>query len=186
MRVFVAVNLPPSIRQGIWQSAAPLRARQVPVRWVDPDALHLTLKFLGEVDPGRESELIRAIERAVRGAGKFVLPVGGFGGFPNSRRPRVVWVGCGAVPALELVQHRLEEQMAAIGFPVEGRPFRPHITIGRVRQGARAGELQGIDSLLERVDYQSEAEVRSVDLMESELRPSGARYTVRRALALGM
>ncbi len=128
--------------------------------------------------------MVTAIERAVVGAGKFLLPIGGFGAFPNARRPRVIWIGCDPVPALELVQHRLEAEMDAIGFPLEGKPFRPHITVGRVKQGARPRDMKGIDLLLEQLDFRSEAEVQSVDLMESELHPSGARYTVRRAVPL--
>jgi 2'-5' RNA ligase len=186
VRLFVAVNLPPPVRQAMWQSAAPLRSRGFPFRWVGPDALHLTLKFLGEVDARREPEVIRAVENATEGTKEFLLTIGGFGAFPNGRRPRVVWIGCGAVPALELVHHRLERQMDEIGFPLEGRAFRPHITMGRVSKGARPRELEGIESLLEQLDYQSEAAAHSVDLMESELRPAGARYTVRHAVPLGV
>jgi 2'-5' RNA ligase len=184
MRLFVAVNFPAELRAAMWRAAAPLRGRGYPVKWVREDALHLTLKFLGEVDGEGEPAIVRAMDSAVTGTGQFVLPVGGFGAFPNARRARVVWVGCEAVPALELVQNRVEEQMSEIGYPVEGRPFRPHLTLGRVRRGVRPGELQGIEALLRELEFRGDADIVSVDLMESELSRAGARYSVRCSVPL--
>lgn len=184
MRLFVAVNLPDGVRREIWEAATPLRELGAPVRWVPPDALHITLKFLGEVAPGREREIASAVESGVGGARRFALELGGFGAFPAPARPRVVWVGCEAAPPLELVQHGLETACAALGFPVEGRPFRPHVTLGRVAPRAPRGELAELGRALERVTYAGVAEVRSVDLMCSELSRRGARYTVRHAAEL--
>ena len=184
MRLFVAVNLPDQVRQAAWQAAAPLRSKGYPVKWVDSEALHVTLKFLGEVEPQRQSEIVRAIESAVVGSRIFQLAVGGFGAFPNDRRPRVVWIGCEAVAALELIQHRVEQEMHELGFPVEGRPFRPHLTLGRVKRGARASDLAGFDSAIRQVEFQGDVAVESIDLMQSELARTGARYTVLRAVTL--
>lgn len=184
MRLFVAINLPAAVREGIWQAAGEFRTREFPVRWVGPDALHLTLKFLGEVGYERLGEIIDTVESAVRGARCFTLPISGFGAFPSLRRPRVVWVGCERVAALELLQHRVEQEMEAVGFPLEGRPFRPHITLGRARRNARAREFAGFADLVGRVSYTAEPLVESVDVMESELSRRGARYTVRHAAEL--
>ncbi len=184
MRLFVAVNLPTQVRQLAWQAAAPLRSRGYPVKWVNSEALHFTLKFLGEVEPQRQAAIMQALESAVAGNSRFRVSVGGCGAFPNARRPRVVWIGCEAVAPFELIQHRVEQEMSELGFPVEGRPFRPHLTLGRVKRGARAADLAGFDSALEQVEFQGEVDVESIDLMRSELSRAGARYTVVCAVAL--
>jgi 2'-5' RNA ligase len=143
VRLFIAINFPDDVRQAIWRASETLRRGTAPVRWVEPDGLHLTLKFLGEVPDARSADVIGALERACVGARAFELPVGGFGGFPTPERARVLWVGCEPVPALELLQHGVETVFAALGFPVEGRPFRPHVTLGRARPAARASARAG-------------------------------------------
>jgi 2'-5' RNA ligase len=177
MRLFVAVNLPEAVRIAAWNSAAPLRDAGFPVKWVGPDALHLTLKFLGEVGSERQAEIQDAVSAATSGARRFVLPLSGFGVFPNPRRAHVIWLGCESVGELELLQHRVEQQMAEIGFPLEGRPFHPHLTLGRVRRDARPASLSGLDDLLQRLQFHSQSVVESVELMLSELSRAGARYT---------
>lgn len=179
MRLFVAINLPPELRRDLWEAAAPLRARDYPIRWVPPESMHLTLKFLGQVEDRRVAEIERGIDRAVGDARRFTLPIAGFGAFPSAARPRVVWVGCEAVPPLELLQHRVEQGMAVLAFPLEGRLFRPHLTLGRVARGAGASALASFPTALEPLEYFGEADVASVDLMESHLEPTGARYAVR-------
>ncbi len=154
------------------------------MRWVKDSSLHLTLKFLDEVAPEREIEVMRSLDNAVQGIGQFRLATSGFGAFPNARRARVIWVGFEPEPELELVQHGVEEGMRQIGFPLEARPFRPHMTIGRVKQGVHPSRLAELDSLLERLQIAAETVVESVDLMQSELSRSGARYTRRHAAML--
>lgn len=183
MRLFVAVNLPADVRRAAWQAAAPLRAADLPVKWVGEDGLHITLKFLGDVDGGRLAEVGAALEQACAGARSFPLEVGGFGAFPTDDRARVLWLGCEAAPPLELLQDALERAFAAIGFPVEGRPFRPHVTIGRARKDLRSG-VRGAGSLLADLAYADAFTVDSIDLMESTLTPAGARYSVRKAVPL--
>lgn len=183
MRLFVAINFPNEVRQGILHAAEPLRRLGLPVKWVEAAGVHLSLKFLGEVAEGRLGELIAGLEHATRGARPFTLPIAGFGAFPTPDRARVVWVGCEAVPALELLQHGVETQFAALGFPIEGRAFRPHVTLGRAKGDARGG-VRGLAEPLARLVYEGEVVVRSVELMESELSPAGARYTARHTVAL--
>lgn len=184
MRAFIAINLPPAVRSAIWEAATPLRSGSYPVRWVAPDSIHLTLKFLGEVAPEREHEIVEGIEAAVHGVKPIPLSLAGFGAFPSANRPRVVWVGCEAVPALELLQHRLERQMDRLGFPVEGRPFRPHVTLGRAGRDARTAAFADFAAVLEPLGFEAQAVIESVDLMQSELRRDGARYTVRHRTGL--
>jgi 2'-5' RNA ligase len=178
------VNLPEAVRDGMWQAAAPLRALSVPIRWVARETLHLTLKFLGDVPEGEEASVRQGLDAAVRGARTFSMEVGGFGAFPRPHRPRVVWVGCEATPPLELLQHRIEQEMEHLGFPLEGRPFHPHVTLGRVRKGARPRDLAAVEPTLDELSYHDVVAVRSVDLMQSTLRPSGAEYAVRHVAAL--
>ena len=184
MRLFIAVNLPIEVRQGAWEASAPLRAKRYPVKWVAPESLHVTMKFLGEVHPQRCTELTKALEQATRGAKPFSLLISGFGAFPNLQRPRVVWVGCEPAPPLEILQHRVEQEMDRIGFPVEGRPFHPHITLGRVRREARTSDFAGFAREVESLEYTAHVTVESVDLMESTLTPKGARYARRHAASL--
>ena len=123
--------------------------------------------------------MIAALDEAVAGTEPFTLPIGGFGAFPSPRRARVVWVGCEAVPALELVQRRLEERTGELGFPREDRPFHPHLTLGRVRRDTRVSDLEGLGAALQQLEFGIETKVESVDLMQSELTRAGARYATR-------
>jgi 2'-5' RNA ligase len=184
MRLFVAINFPADLREALWRAAQPLREAGFPIRWVGPEELHLTLKFLGEVAADREPELVACLDAAVRGAKPFVLPVGGFGAFPTASRPRVVWAGCEPLPALEWLQHRVEHEMHQLGFPLEGRAFRPHLTLGRARRDTRAADFRELEDRLNALAFAAEALVSSVDLMQSHLTPGGAHYTRRYAAAL--
>jgi 2'-5' RNA ligase len=184
MRLFVAINFPAELRQNLWRAAEPLRQAGFPVRWVGPEELHLTLKFLGEVAAEREPELIAGLQAAVQGAKPFTLPVGGFGAFPSPSRPRVLWAGCEPLPALEWLQHRVEQEMEQLGFPLEGRAFHPHLTLGRARRDARPADFRDLEDRLQALAFAEEALVQSVDLMQSRLSPSGAHYARRHAASL--
>ena len=151
MRLFVAINFPAPLREGIWTASTALRDAGLPVRWVDLAALHLTLKFLGSVAPQRTPEIVSGLEAATRQTRPFTLPLGGFGAFPSMERPRVIWVGCEGVPQLELLQHAVEVEMERLGFEVEGRPFHPHLTLGRVERDARPQRLGPLGTLLEEI-----------------------------------
>lgn len=182
MRLFVAVNLPGGVRDDLSRAAAPLRETPFPVKWIEPDGVHLTLKFLGDVVEERVPAVVSGIEDACRGVMVFTLGMSGFGAFPSPQRPRVIWVGCEPVPALELLQHGMEREMQLLGFPLDGRPFQPHLTLGRVRRGA--GALPGFAALLDALSFECEFLVESVDLMQSTLSRAGARYTRRHAVPL--
>ncbi len=179
MRAFVALNLPPAVREALWAATAAVRDQGLPVKWVRGDGIHLTLKFLGEVEDERERELVAALARAAQGARALPLALGGFGVFPDFRRPRVVWAGIAPEPGLELLQHRVEQEFAALGFASEARPFRPHVTLGRAARDARPGDLAGLEPALGRLRFAETALVTSVDLMQSTLQWSGAVYKVR-------
>lgn len=176
MRLFIALNLPSEVRGRVYEAAAPLRALDLPVRWVDPAQIHLTLKFLGDV-PERDVPSVGACVAAVaRRHEPFSFRIGGLGGFPSLERPRVLWVGVRAPAVLGALQSALEGELAALGFPRDDRPFRPHLTLGRVRAGARPRTFQELRGRAAALDIEEVVDARTVDLMRSTLDPRGARY----------
>lgn len=182
MRLFIAVNPTDSVRQQIWHVSSVLREAAFPIRWVDPAGMHVTLKFLGDVDAAREPEVVAGLEAACIDGAAFDLSIGGFCAFPDPDRPRVIWVGCEPAPALAVLQHEIETEMNRLGFPRDGRTFRPHVTIGRVRRGA--GRCAGLGDCLGDLHLTESVAVYAIDLMESTLARSGARYTRRHATPL--
>ncbi len=184
MRLFVAVNPTDSVRQQIWRVSSVLREAAFPIRWVEPAGMHVTLKFLGNVDAAREPEVVAGLEAACSDVTAFDLSIGKFGAFPDPDRPRVVWVGCEPARALAVLQHEVETEMHRLGFPCDGRTFRPHLTIGRARRGA--GRCVGLGDCLSDLHLTESVAVHAVDLMESTLARSGARYTRRHATPLSI
>ena len=179
MRLFIALNLPPAVRDALWAATEPLRQLELPVNWVRGEGIHVTLKFLGEIADEREAELTAALGRAATGARTLPLAVGGFGVFPDFRRPRVVWAGIEPEPGLEILQHRVEQEFAPLGFPTEARAFRPHLTLGRARREARPRDFAGLEAALARLEFAQTVVVSALDLMQSTLRSGGAVYNVR-------
>src|SRR2546429_247121 len=179
LRLFVALTLPSPVRQALWQTVAPLRERGLPVKWVRPDGIHLTLKFLGDVAEERAADVRAALGRAAAGARPLPLALGEFGVFPDFQRPRVVWAGITADSRLEILQHRVEQEFAPLGFPTEARPFRPHVTLGRAAREARPRDFAGLEAALGALQFEATVVVESVDLMQSTLESAGAVYHVR-------
>lgn len=178
MRVFVAINLPGSERERLHAATGAIKEADFPVRWVAPQNVHLTLKFLGEVPETEVSDVAAAIDEALRSTERFTMTFGGLGAFPSLRRPKVIWVGVEPKAELLDVQSRVESALADLGHPPEKRDFRAHLTIGRGKKGARPARFRGLEELAGKVDYRGSAAVESVDVMRSTLRPSGAEYDV--------
>ena len=114
-------------------------------------------------------------------AGGRALPlvVGGFGAFPGFERPRVIWAGLEPDPALDVLQHRVEQEFVPLGFPTESRPFRPHLTLGRAARDARPRRCDGLEETLIGLRHQETTLVAAVDLMQSVLQSAGAVYQIR-------
>jgi 2'-5' RNA ligase len=184
VRLFVAVNLPAAERRAAYEAAAPLRAARLPVKWVDEDSIHVTLRFLGEVDAARVTPIGEALAAAVRAARPFGVGLGGVGAFPSLARPRVVWIGVERHPALELLANDVEKALMALDFEPELRPFHPHLTLGRAERSARPAALSAFEHIAATIAYQGSTMVESVDLMQSVLGPKGASYTVLSRAAL--
>lgn len=185
MRLFVALNLAAEVRAQIQAATAELSRAPLPVRWASAASLHLTLKFLGEVGPDALSEIARASAAAVVRVTPFALRLSGTGAFPSLARPRVLWVGAEPAPELLRLHAELERELEPLGFAPEAGPFRPHLTLGRVRRGARGGELRGLSEMLRGVRFEAVVPVGEVDLMQSHLAPEGARYERLRSFPLG-
>jgi len=184
MRLFIALNLDENLRRAIAEAQGRLRASGADAKWVVPESIHITLKFLGWVDDARVPEVMEALAAALDGAAGFRLSLEGIGSFPTPTAPRVVWVGVkDGGEHLAALAERIDAAMGPLGFEREARAFSPHVTIGRCKSA------QGRDRLVaamrgERDRQFGEMEVRGVDLMRSDLRPTGPIYTSQRAFRL--
>jgi 2'-5' RNA ligase len=181
VRSFIAIELPDELKRELSALIDRLRADSPDVaRWIDPAGIHLTLKFLGDVPAGRLDSLTAALTKAVAGFGPFRLEVGDLGVFPESRRVRVVWVAVsGETGRLQKLQQAVEGAMEGLGFPVESRAFRPHLTLARVRDRARPEEREAIGQLVAASPFRvaTPLEVSTVHLMRSRLAPGGVVYS---------
>jgi 2'-5' RNA ligase len=182
MRLFAALPIAEPARGEIAKLLARLREPGWPLRLVHDHGLHLTLKFFGEVPSGRLEVIEEAVRAAVPGTGALHLQLSEVGGFPSEQRPRIVWVGLDGPPGLELLQDRLERRAEAIGFPLEGAPFRPHVTLARVREGHRlpAGALASLEGQYDPVGFLASELV----LYESVIGRGGPHYEPRLTLEL--
>lgn len=181
MRTFVAIDFPGEVRDRLWRATAPLREPDWRIRWVGPERLHLTLKFIGEIEEDRADAFGRALDRAVSDIPPFPVRLGGVGAFPSLGRPRVVWLGVDAPPELEALHRAVEEELSALGVDPEDRAFHPHVTLGRVKRG----RPEGMEAAAAKVDHEERCRVARVHLKRSRLRPTGAEYSTLSAHELG-
>jgi 2'-5' RNA ligase len=181
LRAFIAVEIPPEIYQAIETKTAFLRSalNTSLVRWVPSTNIHLTLKFLGDTSPTNVELLAQMLSVETGQHQVFEIEFGGLGAFPKPKRPRVIWIGIQAPAGLEALQHGIEAASAKLGYPVEKRPFSPHLTIGRVKQNIHASGMQKIRTTLEETQVGSlgTAQITAVHLFKSDLKPTGAVYT---------
>ncbi|MBM4463204.1 MAG: RNA 2',3'-cyclic phosphodiesterase [Chloroflexi bacterium] len=189
IRSFIAIELPLPIRAELGSLQDKLKAGRQPfVKWVDPEGIHLTLKFLGGVDSNLIPEIIKAMSRVAEPAPPFSLQLGGLGVFPGWQRPQVVWVGMGGeVERLASLQKEIESGLSRLGFAPESRPFRGHLTLGRLREQASPRDKQSFGAWVQSVRFESKPsfEVQALSLMKSQLTPSGAIYTQLACAGLG-
>ena len=180
MRLFVALNLPKKERARIYRACKVLRECELPVRWVDPEHYHVTLKFLGEVREDRMEGVQDALNHVASATVKLDLAVEGFGAFPTIRRPQVIWVGIEPSPALRCLKQDVEWALMACGFDRETRAFHPHLTLGRADARDGAGAFRGLDDKAAGLTYQGQVKVRKLDLMRRQLSKGGVtRYTLQ-------
>lgn len=177
MRAFFCIELAEGVKGGLDGLIQELKRdklwRAARVSWVKRENLHVTLRFLGEVSPEQVEELHLAAEAAWEGCEPFPLELDLLGAFPRPERPRVIWAGCSAPPReIRELYARLERELQSLSFPPEGKPYTPHVTLGRVKDEVRtAGSLGRVEP------FRFVTEASGLTLMESRLDPAGAIYT---------
>lgn len=181
LRAFIAVEIPSVLQSAIYTETAGLRKSLGPdlVRWVPCSNLHLTLKFLGDVSPSNVDMISQMLSAEAGLIPCFSMRIEGIGSFPNSRRPRVIWIGIQAPAVLESLQRGIESASARLGYESEERGYSPHLTIGRIKQDIPALDQQKIRRALEetRIGEIGSTHVDALHLYKSDLKPSGSIYT---------
>lgn len=185
MRLFVGINIPKKQRTRIHRSVRDLREQGLPVRWIDPEHFHVTLKFLGEVRKERIPAIEEALAYAARETPAFVTRFRGFGAFPTVRKPRVIWLGVEATPEFRCMKQDLEWALGQAGFEAETRAFHPHVTLGRAEVGEGAGVFRELARILADLSLDDEVRIHSLDLMRSHLSREGTHYSVVSSVRLG-
>jgi len=185
MRLFFAIELADDVQDLLDEATTMLRAEAPELAWVDREKRHLTLKFLGDVADDALPRLADAADRAAERHGPLEMSIHEIGAFPNFRRARVVWIGVEQERRLELLHHDLELACELAGFEVEGRPFRPHITLARVRSPLSVERMKTFARMARSVRARATVLVERIILFESILAPSGARYRCVHSATLG-
>lgn len=181
IRAFIAIELPDEVKLALGRLEAKLKAgKQSGVRWVEPDSIHLTLQFLGDIPADSTGEITGAIEEASRAVPPFHLEVKDLGAFPNLKRVQVIWVGIrGEIDKLAQLQKSIESNLEILGFAPETRPFTPHLTLGRVQRGVSSEEQQKLGQLIAATGFEAGIiKVEAVNLMRSELTRAGAIHSL--------
>jgi RNA 2',3'-cyclic 3'-phosphodiesterase len=186
-RLFIAADLPAEVKAALLAAQERLGRDRHPVKWAAPEAMHLTLKFLGEMDVALLPDIGVEMRAALQGQAAIPLQVGTPGAFPNLRRPSVVWVGVGgAIERLADAHSRLASGMVKLGIAAEARQFRAHLTLGRVRDGATPEQYARLGAAIRALAPPEPVawRVEEIVLFRSELRREGPVYT--RILDVGL
>jgi len=185
VRSFLAIELPKPILRKIEEVQGDLKSTHADVRWVNPEKIHLTLKFFGSIEESRIDPIFKSIGEPIRDTSPFSLKVRGVGAFPHLKNPRVIWMGLvDGREVLTSFQKQIETQLGKIGFQPEDRPFHPHLTLGRMRSSRGKEELVGRMEKYKEEEF-GDFQVERVVLFKSDLRPTGPIYTPLKDLKLG-
>lgn len=184
IRTFIAVEIPEDVREKLARDIHLLKGYAPLVKWAKPENLHLTLRFLGDIKENDLDELFDAVQDAVELLEPFALEIKNFGAFPNWRHPRVVWAGCGEgeEEAIELAG-LVEDACVDLGYDPERRPFRPHLTLGRVKEPAHVHGLNETAKALAGKTF-GYVDVDEVVVFMSSLRRTGPVYSPMARLPL--
>ncbi|MDR7535270.1 MAG: RNA 2',3'-cyclic phosphodiesterase [Armatimonadota bacterium] len=184
-RTFIAVALDPALRRALEDCQERMRQAGARLRWVHPEHLHVTLRFLGAIPLAQVARATVAAREAAATVEPFEIRLGGLGVFPGPRRPQVVWVGTReGAEALGGLAAALAAALRRHGFPEDPRPFRPHVTLARVKDQQRWGDV--VRAIEQHRDVEiGRQRVAKIEVMESQLTPEGPVYTVRKEVPLG-
>lgn len=175
LRCFIAIEIPEAIKRAIVSSIDGLKKSGADVKWVSPEHIHITLQFLGETEEALVPVINETLDKILLPYSSFYIKIAGVGCFPDTRRPRVIWVGTEESQPVINLHGDIAKGMARLGYREEERNFTPHLTIGRVKSNRNMGGLlKKIDEI--KTTYFSAFEVQNITLMKSELKPSGAKY----------
>jgi RNA 2',3'-cyclic 3'-phosphodiesterase len=175
VRLFIAIDIPSGIRDGLAALIQEFRTVAPKAKWVRPENLHVTLKFLGSTEAAK-LEQIGAALRAVRSTEPVTLEFRGLGFFPNEKRPRVLWAGMESSANLRLLAGDVDRAMHQVAFALEERPFTPHLTLARFDPPGLPPQLGA--ALKEQSSHNfGSLTAREFHLIESKLKPAGAEYT---------
>ena len=191
VRAFIAVEVPQTARQILAETIREL-ADQVPgnVRWVTPQGIHLTLKFLGDIPTDDSGKILEALRSPIQQIPAFWVQVSGLGMFPNARRPRVLWAGVEVQQeSLSSLQKCVEDTLAQMDYPTERQSFSPHLTLGRVRDGVSPGARRLIIQAMSKASLVSSVvsepwAVEQVHLFRTTFTPNGSIYTSMGSVSL--
>jgi 2'-5' RNA ligase len=190
LRTFIAIALPTQIREKIKEQQR-LLARDLnepPIRWVRPESIHLTLKFLGEISPQQAQQIQSKMLEITSQFPTTIVVVEGLGCFPNYSRPRVIWLGLqDAQAVLSKMQNLLDRSLEDHGFAPEERGFSPHLTIGRVHRRVSHQHRKELGNKIAQINIPAIGSFTAdmIHLFQSELKPSGAVYTQLASASLG-
>jgi len=177
MRTFIAIELKSEIRDSLGKIIHTLKPAGPGIKWVNPEGIHLTLKFLGNIFPEQVNEIKTVMDRIANKHQSFSIECRGLGFFPvKSRNPRVVWAGMEEHPELLVIQKELDEELAGLGFSQEKRTFHPHLTLGRSRKKTNSRLLIPEIEKYKAIEFGTIA-VTKIILFESTLTPEGAVYS---------
>ena len=189
MRIFIGIDLDPEVRARIERFLEGVEGFAPDARWMRPESLHITLKFIGEQPPERVEGMTERLRRVESGA--FEIRVGGYGFFPTAKAPRVFWIGIDAGPQLAELAESIDIATAELGIPREDRPFSPHLTLARAGAGRSSGSpkqqksngpkakfavLEKRLAVLGDLDF-GKMTAREFILYQSQLSPRGSKYT---------
>lgn len=180
IRSFIAIDLNPETQKKLGEVIRHLsQVSNNVVRWVPENNIHVTLKFLGDTSPANLEILKKILTTEASRVQAFDLKIEGLGAFPTLRRPRVIWVGVEAPPALFALQRSIDTETQRLGYAVEDRPFSPHLTLGRLSHNALPDEIRKIGDMLaaSKISIHTSIQVKTVTLYRSDLQPGGAVYT---------
>ena len=188
IRTFIAVDLPPSVLDALGQVSSQLQEKlpDTPVRWVNSQKMHLTLKFLGDISIENIGMVEKILHSEASKRQVMEIGIGGIGAFPKMRHPRVIWIGIEAPAELFDLRRGIEDGVARMGYNYDKYDFTPHLTLGRISRKASARDVRTVGNVLHefQVGFIGVARIGAVHLYRSDLHPDGAKYTCLYSAAL--